>query len=190
MTSRNEKITKFLYDLKNGGEFLATEEDKNEIEDLLKEVLQTGLVRLEKENFILTKAGISLTSLGKTYDDYLNERQLKPIPTFQIGHLITGSKINNSSLNNTPGKQINDKNIKQVVKGANKIIETVKADDALSATDKEQALAVLAKLIAEANAGKLSQSTHENFLELGGNISSIGPMFISLLPFLPKPPTP
>jgi len=191
MTSRSEKITQFLYDLKNGTAFLATAEDKNEIEDLLIEVLQTDLVKLEKEQFILTRAGIAFTSLGKTYDDYINESKVKPAPTFQICHLITGSNISNASvaINIKAGKQTDDKNTKQVVKRAHKIIETVNADETLSATEKEPALAILAKLIQEVNAGPISQSTYDHFLALGGSITSIGPMFIVLLPFLPKPIT-
>jgi len=191
MTSRSEKITQFLYDLKNGTAFLATAEDKHEIEDLLIEVLQTDLVKLEKEHFILTRAGIAFTSLGKTYDDYINESKVKPAPTFQIGHLITGSNISNASvaINIKAGKQTDDKNTKQVVKRAHKIIETLKADETLSATEKEQALTILAKVIQEINAGPISQSTYDHFLALGGSITSIGPMFIALLPFLPKPIT-
>ena len=191
MTSRNEKITKFLYELKNGSEFLAAEEDDIEIEDLLKEVLPTGLVKLEKEHFTLTREGILLTSLGKTYDGYLTEKQLKPAATRQIGHLIIGSKNSNTSLpaGDSAGKQMEDKNIKQVVKQASKIAETIKADATLSAPVKEQALTVLATLITAATSGKISPSTYENLLEIGGQITSIGPMVIALLPFMPKPLT-
>lgn len=190
MTSRNEKITKFLYDLKNGGEFRATEEDTAEIEDLLREVLQTGLVRLEKENFRLTSAGMQLTNQGKTYADYLRAKALETFLEAPIGQLITGSRISYDPLPKEKNQHnpLSEKQIKQVVKQAQKIIATVNADAALSTTDKKQALAVLTTLVSEINNGQMSESTYQNLIAISGQINSISTMIINLLPFIPKPP--
>ena len=190
MTSRNDKITKFLYDLKNGGEFRATEEDTAEIEDLLREVLQTSLVKLEKENFALTSAGIALTSQGKTYADYLRARALETFVEAPIGQLITGSRVNSVPLSkeNKEHNQLNDKQTKEVLKQARKIIDTVNADAALSTTDKKHALAVFTTFVSEINTGQISEFTYQNLLTLSGQINSISTLIIQLLPFIPKPP--
>ena len=189
MTSRNDKITQFLYDLKNSGEFRATEEDTAEIEDLLREVLQSGLVMLEKENFRLTPAGMQVIAQGKTYADYLRTRALETFVDTPIGQLITGSRISHDPLpKENKQNKLSDKQIKQVVKQGQKIIATVNADATQSTTDKDHAVSVLTTLISEINTGQTSEPTYQNLIALSGQINSISTMIIHLLPYIPKPP--
>lgn len=83
--TRNEEITRFLYDLKEGKRILKIEEDGFGVNHFINEVITVGLIKDNDDAFYeLSRAGILFTNAGKSYDDFLGEQ----------GSFAPGDKMN------------------------------------------------------------------------------------------------
>ncbi len=175
--------------------------ERNQIENILRELSCENYIRLEGGNYGMLPIMYFPDDVQNNPENYSQKyvpfsasitpagiKYLKELLTTNSNYYSINLGPNSNLIINSPGAAIN--NNPEIIKLVQEIIKTLENDSAINNDDKTEAVQSFQQLETEIKSGNAMPSTFEKIITLGEKISSIGSFVITLVRlFSTNPPT-